>query len=94
MHTPRGRYRWTRLPFGISSAPEEFQRRIHDVLFGLEGVVNIADDIIMVGRGKTLSEATHDHDRVVIELMDRLSWHGLRLYPGIIKFKTCNAPFM
>ena len=30
MHTPWGRYRWTRLPFGISSAPEEFQRRIHD----------------------------------------------------------------
>ena len=94
MHTPWGRYRWTRPPFGISSAPEEFQRRIHDVLFGLEGVVNIADDITIVGRGKTLSEATHDHDRIVIELMDRLSWHGLRLYIGIIKFKTCNAPFM
>jgi len=78
MHTPWERYRWTRLPFGISSAPEEFQRRIHDVLFGLEGVVNIADDIIKVGRGKTLSESTHDHDRTLIELTDRLSWHGLK----------------
>ena len=63
MHTPLGRYRWTRLPFGTSSAPEEFQHRIHDVLCGLEGVVNIADDIIVVGRGKTLSEATRDRDR-------------------------------
>ena len=63
MHTPWGRYCWTRLPFGTSSAPEEFQRRIHDVLCGLEGVVNIADDIIVVGRGKTLSEATRDRDR-------------------------------
>ena len=45
MHTPWGRFRWTRLPFGISSAPEEFQRRIHDVLCGIEGVVNIADDV-------------------------------------------------
>ena len=94
MHTPWGRYRWTRLPFGISSAPEEFQRRIHDVLCGLEGVVNIADDIIVVGPGKTLPEATHDHDRTVIKLMDRLSQLGLRLNPDKIKFKTCTAPFM
>ena len=94
MHTPWGRYRWTRLPFGISSAPEEFQRRIHDVLCGLEGVVNIADDIIVVGWGKTLPETTHDHGRTVIKLMDRLSQHGLRLNPDKIKFKTCTAPFM
>ena len=25
MHTPWGHCRWTRLPFGVSSAPEEFQ---------------------------------------------------------------------
>ena len=94
MHTPWGHYHWTSLPFGISSAPEEFQCRIHDVLCGLEGVINIADDIIVVDRGKTLSEAAHDHDRTVIELMDRLSLHGLRLNPDKIKFKTCTAPFM
>ena len=46
MHTPWGRYRWTLLPLGISSATEEFQRRIHDVVCCLEGVVNIADDNI------------------------------------------------
>ena len=46
MHTPWGLYCWTLLPLGISSATEEFQRRIHDVLCCLEGVVNIADDII------------------------------------------------
>ena len=28
MHTPWGRYRWLRLPYGISSAPEEFQLRM------------------------------------------------------------------
>jgi len=82
MHTPWGRYRWTRLPFGISSAPEEFQRRIHDVLCGLEGVVNIAD------------EATHDHDRTVIKLLDRLSHHHLKLNPDKVKLKTYSAPFM
>jgi hypothetical protein len=26
-NTPFGRYRWLRMPFGITSAPEEYQRR-------------------------------------------------------------------
>ena len=34
--TPFGKFRWLRLPFGISIAPEEFQRRIHGALAGLE----------------------------------------------------------
>ena len=94
MHTPWGRYRWTRLPFGISSSPEEFQRRLHDILCGMEGVVNIADDIIVVGRGESLTEAHVDHDKTVLELLERLSQHNLKLNPDKIKFKTCTAPFM
>ena len=93
MHTPWGRYRWTRLPFGISSAPEEFQRRLHDVLCGIEGVVNIADDIIVIGRGGTLADTIQDHDRTVIALLNRLSHHNLKLNPDKIKFKTSTAPF-
>ena len=94
MHTPWGRYRWTRLPFGISSAPEEFQRRLHDVLCGIEGVVNIADDIIVIGHGGTLADAIQDHDRTVITLLNRLSHHNLKLNLNKIKFKTSTAPFM
>lgn len=29
-NSPFGRYRWLRMPFGISSASEEFQRRMHE----------------------------------------------------------------
>lgn len=94
MHTPWGRYRWTRLPFGVSSAPEEFQRRLHDVLCGLDGVVNIADDIIVIGRGESLADATRDHDHSVINLLNRLSQHNLKLNSDKIKFKTSTAPFM
>ena len=48
MFMPWGRYRWTRLPFGISSASEEWQRQIHMVLEGLQ-VISIADDILVPG---------------------------------------------
>ena len=94
MHTPWGRYRWTRLPFGVSSAPEEFQWRLHDVLCGLDSVVNIADDIIVIGRGESQADATRDHDHSVINLLNRLSQHNLKLNSDKIKFKTHTAPFM
>ena len=46
--TPFGRYRWTRMPFGLKSSPEEFQRRLDDGLEGLTNIAIIADDMILV----------------------------------------------
>ena len=60
--TPWGRFRWTRMPFGISPAPEEFQRRLEQALEGLEGVKAIFDDILIFGVGETQAEALADHD--------------------------------
>ena len=60
--TPFGRYRYIHMPFGISSAPEEFQRRMHTVLQGLPGVEVIADDILVYGSGTTDAECQQDHD--------------------------------
>ena len=31
-NTPFGRYRWKRMPFGIRSAPEVFQRKMHELI--------------------------------------------------------------
>ena len=61
--TDHGRYRWTRLPFGLSASSEIFQKRLHQALEGLLGVACIADDILVYGAGDTLEEATLDHDR-------------------------------
>ena len=47
--TPFGRYRWTRLPFGLSASCEIFQKRLHQALEGLLGVACIADDILVYG---------------------------------------------
>ena len=47
-HTPFGRQKWLRMPFGICSAPEEFQRHINEIIKGLEGVTAIADDQLVL----------------------------------------------
>ena len=43
-NTPFGRCRFKRLPFGLSSSPEVFQRRMHELIEGLHGCEVIADD--------------------------------------------------
>jgi hypothetical protein len=48
--SPFGRYNFNRLPFGIASAPEHFQRRMQSILEGIEGVVCHIDDILVYGR--------------------------------------------
>ena len=73
MHTSYGRNRWLRLPFGISSAPEEFQRRFMSVLKGLEGVLSIADDILVFEERTTYQEAEKDNDRSLVSFMERCS---------------------
>jgi hypothetical protein len=68
-NTPFGRYRWLRMPFGVKSAPEEFQRRQDQALEGLDGVVCIADDILVYGEGSTMAQAIIDHDRKLHRLL-------------------------
>ena len=44
------------MPFGISSAPEVWQRRMHEFVEDLEGVEVIADDFLIAGFGETDAE--------------------------------------
>lgn len=45
--TPLGRYCFKRLPFGITSAPEIFQRKMSELLHGHDGTVVYMDDILV-----------------------------------------------
>lgn len=76
--TPNGRYRWLRMPFGISTAPEEYQRRQHEILEGLKGISNIADDILVYGCGDTIEEATADHDKHLLAVLGRARENNLK----------------
>lgn len=38
MITPFGRYRWSKLPFGLKVSSKIFQRKLTDVLGDIEGV--------------------------------------------------------
>ena len=93
-HTPFGRYRWNRMPFGICSAPEVFQCRMHEVIEGLAGVEVIADDFVVVGRGDTTQGAIEDHDKNLTALLQRCEERGLKLNPDKIKLRMQKVPFI
>ena len=50
INTHKGLYQYTRLPFGIASAPAIFQRTMDTILQGIEGVACYIDDIIVTGK--------------------------------------------
>ncbi|XP_053403126.1 uncharacterized protein K02A2.6-like [Mercenaria mercenaria] len=50
-----GLWRYKRLNFGVSVAPEIFQNEIRQVINGLNGVLNISDDIIIHGKTQNRS---------------------------------------
>ena len=66
-HTPFGRYRWKRMPFGICSAPKVFQCRMHELIEGLQGVEVVADDFVVVGFGKMKESDIRDHGHMRLQ---------------------------
>ena len=84
--THRGLYRYKRLMFGISSAPEKYQI-ISDVIQGCSGVANIADDLI-VHRADL-----EEHDRNLHVVLQRLRESGLTLNGEKCQFRLHKLTF-
>ena len=91
--TPWGRYRYLRMPFGISPAPGYFQRKLAQNLEGLNGAYKIAYDILITGRGSTLKEAVKDHDATLLKLLDRCRERNLKLNREKLQLKCSETPF-
>ena len=71
--TPMGRYCYRRLPFGITSAPEIFMRKMNELLYGLDGVFTYMDDILIYGKDKS------EHDERLNKVLKVLASAGLKL---------------
>ena len=85
--THKGLKRYKRLNFGTSSAADIFQHTIQHALEGINGVLNISDDIIIFGK------TTAEHDKALKEIFQRLSDKGLTLNPDKCVFDKENLDF-
>ena len=73
MNTHKGLFQYTRLLFGVSSAPSIFQRMMDNILQGIEGVCAYIDDILVSGK------TPEDHLVKLEAVFAHLKEAGLRL---------------
>ena len=71
--TPFGRYCYNRLCFGISSAPEHFQKRMQQILEGIDDAVCHMDDVLIWGASQA------EHDERLRKTLSRLQSAGVTL---------------
>ncbi|KAL8584885.1 hypothetical protein ACOMHN_037588 [Nucella lapillus] len=86
--TPFGRFKFQRLPYGISSAPEYFQKKMDTILQGLAGVVCHIDDILVFGKDKP------EHDARLWKVLDRLLQAGLTLNSRKCEFAKTQLDYL
>lgn len=86
--TPFGRYCFNRLPFGITSVPELFQRKVSEILTGLLGVVSMMDDILVYAASKA------EHDRRFETVLHLLKKHGVTLNREKCEFSKDKVKFL
>ena len=87
MLTPFGMYVYNMLTIGLSNATDLFETCIREILEGLNGVTNIADDILVFGR--TESEFKDN----VVSFLDRCMEEDMHLNLDKIQINCNEVPF-
>ncbi|XP_030847129.1 uncharacterized protein K02A2.6-like [Strongylocentrotus purpuratus] len=88
INTHLGLYRYTRLPFGVSSAPAIFQECMDKILHGLKGVGCYLDNIIVTG------SSDKEHASNLESVLKRLSQFGLRLKRSKCAFMQDSVEYL
>ena len=73
INTHQGLYQFSRLPFGVASAPAIFQRLMDTILRGVPHVICYLDDLLITG----VDEEDHLHN--LEQVLKLFTEHGLRL---------------
>ena len=86
-NTPWGRYRFLRMPYGITTGSEVFQRAMEQIFSGYPCSV-IVDDILIWGQNQK------DHDEKLEKVLKRARQVGLTLNPQKCKFRVSEVTYV
>ena len=88
INTHRGLYQFTRLPFGISSAPAMFQKVMDTILQGVPQTLCFIDDILITGSSE------EEHLKNLEEVLSRLQAHGVQLKKEKCSFMKKSVEYL
>ncbi|XP_062713907.1 uncharacterized protein K02A2.6-like [Aedes albopictus] len=86
--TNKGLFRFKRLPFGLVTAPEIFQRIMEEILSGCEGTYWYLDDVMVEGETKEI------HDKNLKKVLDRFKERGVELNWEKCEFGVSRLEFL
>ncbi|XP_058836315.1 uncharacterized protein K02A2.6-like [Topomyia yanbarensis] len=86
--THKGVFRYKRLMFGISCAPEMFQKILEQILAECENVINYIDDILIFG------ETEQEHDDSLAKVLNTLKLRGVLLNQSKCVYKVTQVTFL
>ena len=86
--TPFGHFCFNKMPFGISSAPEHFQKRMNEIIDGLPGVLCLMDDVLVYGSNQ------HEHDTHLHAVLTRIQNAGITLNKNKCEFAKNSITFL
>ena len=87
MLTPFGIYVYNVLAMGLSNAADAFETCIHEVLQGLKGCTNIADDVLVYG------SMYEDFQTNVLAFLDHCVQEDMHLNPDKVKLDCPEVSF-
>ena len=87
-NSPFRRYRFTRLPFRIKSAPEVFQKSMSNLFEDIEGAKPIVDDILVWGQD------VKEHNVRLRQVLDRAREANLKLNPEKCHIRKEAVPYI
>ncbi|KAK3103001.1 hypothetical protein FSP39_015684 [Pinctada imbricata] len=87
-NTPFGRYRYKRMPFGICSAPEVFQKKMSQIFENIEGCDVIMDDILIWGT------TVQEHNERLAKVLEAVRRERIRLNRSKCKIQMNEVKYM
>ena len=87
-NSPFGRYRFKRMPFGISCASEVAQKMVEKHFGDISGVLPVFDDIIIGGKNE------QEHDLILRKVLTRAREHNIKFNRDKIQFRVNHVKYM
>ena len=75
------------MPFGISSAPEVFQKYVLEIFEEIEGVQVVFDDIIITGENET------EHDKILTTVLETTQKNNINFNKEKIQLKVKSVKY-
>ena len=87
-NTPFGRYRFTRMPFGIKSASEVFQKKNEEAFSGINGIHIVADDIIIAAVN------IEEHDQILKQVLERAKEKNIKFNFDKLQLRVSEVRYL